>query len=265
MAVFRSWATKLQRKITEYQNPRIGVLFSLIIYQLTNLYTTGTASSIGRSDSWKFSSDYKLSRKSASLIESIEFDMDDETMNDMDPEDDEIDENVQEMLDVRANLRRVSSGDGGRNAKNGVDNNRNLDGGKRKINKTDSTNNSNNIKSQDAGKINKTDSKTNNNSNLQSVWDSNNDNSSKNKSQDSGKNNDNKTDNQTIKSNTKSNVKDNSSTNNKSLYAPKKLKPKSKDREWKSKSLHSIFTPRDDTETDIDSVDDNELTDIFKR
>ena len=137
--------------------------------------------------------------------------MDDETMNDMDPEDDEIDENVQEMLDVRANLRRVSSGDGGRNAKNGVDNNRNLDGGKRKINKTDSTNNSNN------------------NSNLQSVWDSNNDNSSKNKSQDSGKNNDNKTDNQTIKSNTKSNVKDNSSTNNKSLYAPKKLKPKSKD------------------------------------
>ena len=164
-------------------------------------------------------------------------------MNDMDPEDDEIDENVQEMLDVRANLRRVSSGDGGRNAKNRVDNNRN----------------------QDAGKINKTDSTNNNNSNLQSVWDSNNDNSSKNKSQDSGKNNDNKTDNQTIKSNTKSNVKDNSSTNNKSLYAPKKLKPKSKDREWKSKSLHSIFTPRDDTETDIDSVDDNELTDIFKR
>ena len=131
---------------------------------------TKRGSNVRRSNSWKFSSDYKLSRKSTSLIESIEFDMEDETMNDLDPAEDKMDENVQEMLDVRANLRHVEDG--------------------KKTNK-------------------------------------------------------------------------NSKPSPPKLYAPRKLKPKSKDREWKSKSLHSIFT--DHTETDIDNVDDKELMDILKR
>jgi len=70
---------------------------------------------IGRSNSWKFSNDYKLSRSSQSLIESIESDMEDETMNNMDPDvEDKVHENVQEMLEVRAHLRHI--GDDGDNS-----------------------------------------------------------------------------------------------------------------------------------------------------
>ena len=162
--------------------------------------------------------------------------MEDETMNDMDPEEDEVDENVQEMLDVRANLRHVGSdGDGGKNNNSIVT----------KLNKDINKNNNN---------------RSNNNSNLSYVGNEKNDNNnSDNKpSVDGGKNNDINNKNTSKNNHTKS-------TDNKSLYAPRTLKPKSKEREWKSKSLHSIFTPRDETETDIDSVDDNELTDIFKR
>ena len=45
---------------------------------------------VQRSNSWKFSSDYKLSRSSQHLIETIEFDMEEETLNKMDPEEEEV-------------------------------------------------------------------------------------------------------------------------------------------------------------------------------
>lgn len=174
---------------------------------------------VARSDSWKYSSDYKLSRKSASLIESIELDMDDETMDDLDPHQDEVDKNVKEMLDVRANLRRVDDGDN----KSSVDTIKLSGERNRKTSHGDTKNPAATTPPPTKAKPNTRNTVTKNDG-------------------------DNKP------------YRDNKST---LITSPRLLKTISKGREWKSRSLHSIFSA-DQTETDIDSVDDNELMDILK-
>uniref|UniRef100_A0A7M5UNX0 Apical junction molecule ajm1 alpha/beta domain-containing protein n=1 Tax=Clytia hemisphaerica TaxID=252671 RepID=A0A7M5UNX0_9CNID len=130
---------------------------------------------VKRNDSWRFSSDYRLSSSSQSLIDSIECDMEDEFLDGLDPEEDKIHQDVQEMLDVRGSLRSVDD----------------VDKAPKKLTT---------LRSKDDG--------------------------------------DNK-------------------------VSPRRLKKGDKGREWKSKSLHSIFST-DQMETDIDNINEQELVSIMK-
>ena len=131
---------------------------------------------VKRNDSWRFSSDYRLSTSSQSLIDSIEMDIEDEFLDGLDPEEDKIHENVQEMLDIRASLRPVDDGD---KAPKKLTTLRPVDDGDNKV-------------------------------------------------------------------------------------SPRKMKRGDKGREWKSKSLHSIFSTNQ-METDIDDVNEQELLNIMKK